>query len=80
VPLSVAVQVDYVARYLRGWRIECPSLPGLQGIRQVHELHPEPFGGMQVGANDSYGAAATCMTARLRFALPSGDARTQAAV
>jgi hypothetical protein len=43
-----ALQVDYVARYLRGWRIELPQLPGLQGLQQVHELHPEPFGGMQV--------------------------------
>ncbi|KAF6250527.1 hypothetical protein COO60DRAFT_1465293 [Scenedesmus sp. NREL 46B-D3] len=41
-------KVDYVARYLRGWRLQLTSLPGLQGIKEVHELHPEPFGGMQV--------------------------------
>jgi hypothetical protein len=41
-------QVDYIARYLRGWRIQLPSLPGLVGTEEVHELHPEPFGGLQV--------------------------------
>lgn len=38
--------MDYMARYLRGWRVS----PHTQfpGVPEVHELHPEPFGGMQV--------------------------------
>lgn len=47
-PACPLLQVDYVARYLRGWRLQWPLLPGLQGIEEVHELHPEPFGGLQV--------------------------------
>lgn len=43
----MCVQVDYIARYLRGWRVSPHT--ELPDIREVHELHPEPFGGLQVG-------------------------------
>jgi hypothetical protein len=39
------LQVDYIARYMRGWRIQEHKL--FHG-RTVHELHPLPFGGLQV--------------------------------
>jgi hypothetical protein len=55
-------QVDYVARYLRGWRIPLPQLPGLQGLAEVHELHPEPFGGIQVRVVAVCGTAVDCVS------------------
>jgi hypothetical protein len=43
--LRFVLQVDYLARYMRGWRISHHTL--FHG-RPVHELHPLPFGGLQV--------------------------------
>jgi hypothetical protein len=43
--LASVLQVDYLARYMRGWRIWGHSL--FEG-HIVHELHPLPFGGLQV--------------------------------
>lgn len=49
------VQVDYLARYMRGWRITQHSLYG--GLF-VHELHPLPFGGLQVSMHPAFACSA----------------------
>lgn len=69
-PCVPGLQVDYLARYMRGWRIRRHRL--FRG-EEVHELHPLPFGGLQVRAAQGDADATEVLTKA------AGSAAVQAA-